>query len=166
MNNYFVGHDGSSMNNDIPCPFSTLCDVVITRGKIHKLKEDINVVYSKTEFLDHVIDHLLPLVESPIQLITGSSDFSPQVNLKEKYSAIVDHPMINRWYMENKAEDHPKVKSFPVGLSKYNFEIENYVRELSERREDKKTERIFAHGEKELTMTVGTNFAFVQPLIK
>ena len=115
MNDMFAGSNGNKLVRDEACEFSSNFDWVITRTKIIKKKDIPKTVYCKTDFLPSFCD-VLCSIENNFTLITGGSDYSPQVNFKSYFDKIISNPFVDKWFMENKSYDHPKVKSSPVGL--------------------------------------------------
>lgn len=114
-NTAFIGHDGNKHLRDEVCEFSSNFDWVITKTRIHMKCETPRTVYCKTDFLPMALDKICQIKHKFI-LITGASDYSPQINFRSYFDKIISIPNLHMWFMENKSFDHPKVKSLPVGL--------------------------------------------------
>lgn len=140
MTEIFIGHDGNKHLRDETCEFSRNFDWVMTRTTIHAKQQYPKTVYCKTDFLPTFCNHICN-IKNDFTLITGASDYSPQINFKSYFDAITSSPFLKMWYMENKSYDHPKVKSLPVGLgAKFqdnNMDIK-FLNAIAKRTTDKK----------------------------
>lgn len=124
MNEFFMGHDSYKMLADEPCGFSLYFDWILTRTKLIQRKKNPGTIYTKTDFLPTFVNKVLPAINSHFVLITGCSDYSPEINFPSQYRVLTNHPFMRLWYMENKFSQHPKVKSLPVGLATHTLESE------------------------------------------
>lgn len=117
----FLGQDGVSMLNDTPDFFSSFFDWQFTYNKIYtnNIKEP-KTICLKTDLLPRFINYILPQINNEFILITGYSDFSPEINFKREYNILINDKRVKYWYMNNMKNKTSKTYSLPVGLgSKY-----------------------------------------------
>lgn len=124
---FFINGSGHDILNDKPNDFSQHFDWILTRTKLFKKKKDPQIIYCKIDFLPYFASQILPRLFKKFVLVSSCSDYSPQVNFKKEYDAIIENPLLLRWYTNNKYENHPKLKSLPGGLCHYTKEDENIL---------------------------------------
>jgi len=75
-------------------------------------------IYVHAPALGAFARHALPRIDSPFTLVTGDSifDVSPEVLGANTVQAVLDHPMLQHWHVQNLAFDHPKVSLMPLGM--------------------------------------------------
>ncbi len=74
-------------------------------------------IYLCTDSISRFTTTVLPLLNSPFNLISGDSDMPiAKENMGEEILAITTHPYLNTWFAQNKLVVHPKIQSLPIGL--------------------------------------------------
>ena len=119
-----MGHDGYSMLDNKGFYFANRFDWIMTKDIIIKNKEIPRYIYIKTDFLNKYVDQIMN-VKNEFVLISGCSDFSPQMNFKESYLKIINIPNLKKWYTENNLSNHPKMFSLTVGFAHHTKEYED-----------------------------------------
>jgi hypothetical protein len=127
---FFINDNGAEMINNIPNNFSKYFDWVVMNNTFIKLKEVPNTVYAKIDFLPYFVNAVLPLINNTFRLITACSDYSPSVNFPNEYQIIINHPLLDVWYTNNKIHDHIKVRPLPAGLCNYPETYHNKLLDL------------------------------------
>ena len=120
----FIGHDGWSMIDNRSFYFANYFDWIMMQDKIIKKTEQPRHVYVKIDYLDNYCNEIKN-IKNDFILITGCSDYSPQVNYKDSYSKIIDLPHLKKWYAENNLSNHPKMYSLTVGFATHTKEYED-----------------------------------------
>ncbi len=78
---------------------------------------EVKIYYVKTDWLPQFVTRVLPNLEAPIKLVSGSSDYTPQHVFPSETRAILKSPLIISWWATNNDIVHPKVHSLPYGLA-------------------------------------------------
>eukprot|EP01034_Spumella_vulgaris_P030416 gene30416-37627_t len=78
----------------------------------------------------YFVKRILPLLTTPVVVISANNDYTVPVNIDTRYDskevlrafapawdAMVSHPMVVHWFVENRVELHPKVSTMPVGMN-------------------------------------------------
>jgi hypothetical protein len=73
-----------------------------------------NYVFVKLEYLPTFIEYIK--IDFPFTLFTHNSDI-PIVENNETFQSILNNPLVETWYSQNVAYDHPKLHSIPIGLA-------------------------------------------------
>jgi len=142
---YFIAHNGIAMIEGDGCDFSKNFDWVIVQNRIIKKNYVPKSIYLKTESLGYFCSHVLPKIFNPFVLISGCSDFSPQINFSREFEIIYNNNFLKIWYMENMAFKYEKIRSLPVGLATHSLESEKFLLDLREAtKETSRKERIFS----------------------
>ena len=87
----FIGHDGWTMLDNTSFYFANYFDWIMMQDKIIKKTETPRHVYIKTDYLNKYCNELKN-INNDFILITGCSDYSPQINFKDTYLKIIDLP--------------------------------------------------------------------------
>ena len=77
-----------------------------------KMGDSIYVCY---EALPNFVKNFLPNIHHYFTLVTGDSDHNVTM-YKEETDRILNHPHLINWYVQNRAIEHPKLQSMPIGL--------------------------------------------------
>jgi len=120
----FIGHDGWAMIGNSSFYFANYFDWIFTQDTMIKKTETPRHVYIKIDYLNKYCDELQQ-IKNDFILITGCSDYSPQINFKESYLKIIDLPHLKKWYAENNLSNHPKMYSLTVGFATHTKEYED-----------------------------------------
>jgi hypothetical protein len=120
----YIGHCGKSMQNNISFYFANYFDWIIMNNKIIKKNENPRHIYLKLDYIQKYIKEIIN-IENDFILITGCSDYSPQINFINEYNEIIKLPNLKKWYAENNFSDHPKMFSLCVGFATHTVEYEN-----------------------------------------
>jgi hypothetical protein len=141
---YFLGHNGVLMAENIGCDFSHKFDWIVTQDTIIKKKDIPNSIYVKIDYLPRFAYEILPTITNRFLLITGCGDASPQLNFNAEYNVIIDNPFLIHWYMENMYQKNNKISSLPVGLATHTIELEETLLEIRNKTiNNNKKEKIF-----------------------
>jgi hypothetical protein len=117
MGQIFLGQNSQKMMQGIPDGISMNFDWVITANRIFKNEENPKTIYMKTDFLPMFVSSILPTIKNEFVLITGCSDYSPEVNFNREYNVLINYPLLKYWYMSNMRTKTPKSSGIPCGLS-------------------------------------------------
>ncbi len=116
----FLGQDGNKILAGWSDDFGEYFDwVMIPMGNIliaRKKMEIPKTIYLKTDFLNLFVDTILPSIKNEFILITGASDFSPEVNFNRAYNILISSPKVKFWFMNNMRNKTEKSFSLPAGL--------------------------------------------------
>jgi len=112
----FLGHCGKSMANNTSFYFANNFDWIMLKDKIIKKKEEPNTIYIKIDYLPKYLYELMN-IKNDFILITGCSDYSPQINFPREYNILIKMSNLIKWYAENNVALHPKMHSLSVGFS-------------------------------------------------
>lgn len=128
----FIGHNGSTDN----FYFADYFDCISIRDKLIIKKENPRTIYMKIENIKKFIDFILNIKHDFI-LISGCSDYSPQIYCNEEYLKIINMPNLIKWYAENNISNHEnnisnheKMFSLPVGFATHSVEYENNLLQI------------------------------------
>ena len=80
----YLGHDGNAMKNNTSFYFANYFDWIFMKDKVIKKNEHPNSCYIKTDYLQKYINDILN-IKNDFILISGCSDFSPQIKYSEQY---------------------------------------------------------------------------------
>lgn len=139
----FIGHCGMSMINNQSFYFANRFDWIMMNNMIKKNTEIPKTIYIKLDFLPQYMNTILSL-KNDFVLITGCSDYSPQVNFKKEYNQLITHPKLKKWYAENNLSTHEKIQSLPVGFATHSKEYEDKLLEIRKTINiNEKTDKIF-----------------------
>jgi hypothetical protein len=94
------------------------------KDRIQKNIDIPKTIYIKTDYLKQYIDTILD-INTDFILISGSSDYSPQINFKAEYEKIIMMPNLIKWYAENNLSDHEKMHSLTIGFATHTREYED-----------------------------------------
>lgn len=115
---FFLAADGIKMTKGVPNDFARSCDwVFLNPTNIIRNTKIPKIVYIHTDSLPALVKNLVPAIENDFILITSCSDYSPSVNFKNEYNALIENKYLKCWYTSNNLSDHPKMRSIPGGLS-------------------------------------------------
>jgi len=120
----FIGHCGMSMSNNNSFYFSDYFDWIIMNDIIIKKQENPRHVYIKIDYLKKYINEIIS-IKNDFILISGCSDYSPQINFTKEYLIIINLPNLKKWYSENNLSIHPKMYSLTVGFATHSKEYED-----------------------------------------
>ena len=112
----FLADDGHYLMNDRPSRFSRKFDWIVAEHKLLKRTSPPASIFVKTDYLPKFFNEVFPTLHTPFVLVTGSSDWCPSVNFSKEFNALIESPLVTRWYMMNCLSTHPKVFSLPGGL--------------------------------------------------
>jgi hypothetical protein len=73
-----------------------------------------DTVFVKTDFLDHFVASIRPLIRAPFRLVTGHSDLSPS---QFAVGSVMRDAGISRWFAQNTAIENFKIRALPMGFS-------------------------------------------------
>jgi hypothetical protein len=122
----YIGHNGYSMMDNTSFYFSNYFDWIMCQDTIIKKNEIPNTIYIKIDYLNNYVNEILK-IQNDFILISGCSDYSPQVNFKESYLKIINMPNLKKWYAENNLSDNPKMFSLTVGFATHTKEYEENI---------------------------------------
>ena len=77
--------------------------------------QELDIIYCQVDFFETFRTQVLPLLSTPIILITGQW-FLPQLEVSAMLEEVADHPMVAHWFAQNPVLDHPKYTGFPYGI--------------------------------------------------
>jgi len=126
----YIGHDGKAMSENKPFYFAKYFDWVITSNKIYKKTNIPKHIYIKLDYLNKYLDEILK-IKTEFILISGCSDFSPQVSFKESYIKILKMHNLKKWYAENNLSNNPKMYSLTVGFATHTKQYEDDLLKFS-----------------------------------
>lgn len=116
----FLGQDGNKTLKGLSDGFSNYFDweLIPVGGSLYikKNKEIPATIYLKTDFLPIFQTSILPKINNPFILITGASDYSPQINFLSVYNQLIKDPRLIFWFMNNMRFKNSKSFSLPAGL--------------------------------------------------
>jgi len=130
----YLGQDGNPLLQGTPDNFSKHFDWLVTFfnfsiPNIIKRKEVPDTIYIKTDFLPGFMNQVLPQIGgNQFVLVTGASDFSPQVNFKREYNLLVNDSRLKHWFMNNLRYPHKKCSSLPAGFAAGTYWNNNQIR--------------------------------------
>jgi hypothetical protein len=104
--------------------FALLCDWAIwTSGVIHGNPDQAPaIVYVRSEFdtLRWFFDNVLPQLDHPFALVTGSHDLPMPLGWQDQHEldwrSVVEHRPLRVWFTENRDLNHPKIHSITLGI--------------------------------------------------
>ena len=128
----YIGHDGRAMVDNRSFYFANNFDWVITKDKIIKNKVIPNSIYIKIDYINKWLHQILKIKNNFI-LITGCSDFSPQIHFSKAFNIIINLPNLVAIYSENNLSSHPKAFSLPVGFATHDKDYEDKLLILKEK---------------------------------
>lgn len=181
-NQIFLGQDGNKLLAGLPDNFSKYFDWKITLlGHslfVHKKTEIPKTVYLKTDFLEEFIRTILPSIHNEFILITGASDFSPEIDFRNQYFSreykiLMKDPRLKFWFMNNMKTKTEKTFSLPCGIAAGKYWDKCTEREVDElilkvrnetRDEEKINDKIFC-GFKPAWFNVCGEDMFIRPAI-
>jgi len=144
----FLGQNGHNLNEGFPDNFSVYFDWVVLPMDmnipplIRKKTDNPKTVYVKTDYLKPFLDNILKKIPGDFILITGASDFSPQVSWRnyhfnEYYKKIIENPHLKLWYTNNLRFKEDKIFSLPCGIGAGKYwdgctaeEVDNLILEI------------------------------------
>lgn len=147
----FLGQNGIKMQNGVPDFLSQHFDCQVTSSKIYLKKENPKFFYTKTDFLPLFVNHVLPNIKNEFVLITGCSDYSPEINFNREYNILTNHENFQFWFMNNMKTKTPKTFSLPAGLAAGQFwngctesEVDTLLLQLrAETKKEEKKDKVF-----------------------
>lgn len=116
MSEIFLGNDGNALLEGRPDYFSKFFDWQVTYKGILGNTDEPKTIYIKTDLLPMFVETILPKLKEEFILISGCSDYSPEINFKREYDQLLDHPLLSHWFMQNMNTFNEKTSSFPTGL--------------------------------------------------
>jgi len=116
MSEIFLGNDGNHLIAGRPDYLSKFFDWQVTYRGILGNTDKPKTIYIKTDLLPNFTQNILPNLKEEFILISSCSDYSPEINFKNEYDIIVNHPLVSHWFMQNMNSFHEKTSSFPTGL--------------------------------------------------
>jgi hypothetical protein len=111
-----MDNSGDKIEENTPDSFSSMFDLVLRRSIIQLKNDPPKTIYVKTDYLPLFVQTILPTLSSDFVFASGCSDYSPMINFRECYDAIINNKFLVAWYMVNCLERHPKVKAYPGGV--------------------------------------------------
>jgi|688.fasta_scaffold88206_5 hypothetical protein len=112
----FLADDGHFLIKNQPSRFANYFDWIMTEHTTLKQKDIPKTIFVKTDYLPRFVNQNLLYITNNFKLITGSSDWSPVINFRKEYDAILSNPYLIHWYMTNSLQSHPKITAYPGGL--------------------------------------------------
>jgi len=130
----YLGQDGRLMMSGQPDNFSKHFDWVVSYfnlGTINliKNKEIPKTIYIKTDILPAFVSQILPKINNKFVLISGGSDYSPEINFKREYEVLIRDVRLEHWFMNNIRNFHDKCSSLPAGFAAGTFWNNSTVRD-------------------------------------
>ena len=175
---FFLGQDGSKLLKGLPDPFSRHFDWTVTPMNnllfTHKSVPVPKTVYVKTDFLPGFVSRVLPTIQNEFILITGASDYSPEINFSQEYKKLIKDSRVKYWYMNNMRNKNKKSFSLPAGIAAGKFwdragpkEVDETIMGLRESLLGTKriTDRVFA-GFRDRDWNVCGDDMIIRPAIK
>ena len=126
----YLGHHGNAMKNNTSFYFANYFDWIFMKDKVIKKNEHPNSCYIKTDYLQKYINDILN-IKNDFILISGCSDFSPQINFKNEFNKIIELSNLKKWYAENNLSTHPKMYSLSVGFATHSVGYEKILLSLN-----------------------------------
>lgn len=127
-----LGQDGHQLMTGNLDPFSKYFDWTIANNKIIKNKEIPETIYLKTDGLPYFVSDIFPLILNPFILISGGSDYSPEINFPIQYKYLLESSKIKFWYMNNMRSKTSKTFSLPGGIAAGKFWDNSTHKEVDE----------------------------------
>jgi len=130
----YLGQDGNLMANGQPDNFSKYFDWIVSYFNLWtinliKNKEIPKTIYIKTDILPAFVSQIFPKIESEFILISGGSDYSPEVNFNREYRALIGDRRLKHWFMNNLRNFHDKCSSLPAGFAAGTFWNNSTIRD-------------------------------------
>ena len=139
----YIGHDGLALSNNKSFYFADNFDWIICKNKIIKKKDIPKSIYIKIDYINKWLKIILK-IKHDFVLITGCSDFSPQIHFSRAFNKIVNLSNLLAIYSENNLSTHPKAFSLPVGFATHSKEYEDKLLMLKEKVNlEKKIDKVF-----------------------
>lgn len=91
---------------------------------INILENEINIFFTKMDWIDYFINTIMPLIKKPFILVTHNGDQNSGT-----HSQIINHPKLIKWFGQNmNLVKNIKTEGIPIGLenkvwNRTNFEI-------------------------------------------
>lgn len=119
----FIGHCGISMMQNQGFYFANRFDWIMMRNYIQKNTLIPRTIYIKTDYLMQYLPIIMS-IQSDFILVSGCSDYSPQIHCYYAFMNIINHRHLIKWYSENNLSNHPKMYSLTVGFATHTQEYE------------------------------------------
>ena len=152
----FIGHCGNSMSENNTFYFAEYFDWVMMSDTIKKKINIPKTIYIKTDYLTRHLNEILNLKNDFI-LISGCSDYSPQVNFNMEYNKIINMPNLLKWYAENNISNHIKMYSLTVGFATHKSIYESTLLNIR-KQNNQKIHQIFCCWRNRYTNVCGDYF--------